>query len=59
MRSLFAFFLGIAVTVGGAYVRDTRVAGPSVKPLVNWAEVADSTRSATDFVRAQWERWSR
>jgi hypothetical protein len=56
MRSLFAFILGIAFTVGVAYVRDTQVAGPSAKPLVNWTEVADTTRSAMDFTRAQWDR---
>jgi len=56
MRSLFAFILGIVFTVGAAYVRDTHVAGPSVRPLVNWTEVADTTRSAMDYTRAQWDR---
>jgi hypothetical protein len=28
-----------------------------VKPLVNWDEVADSTRSTMAMARAQWDRW--
>lgn len=59
MRTLFGFILGIAFTVGVAYVRDTQVVGPAVKPLVNWEEVADSSRTVVDSVRAQWERWTR
>jgi hypothetical protein len=59
MRSLFAFILGIAFTVGAAYVRDNQVAGPSAKPLVNWPEVADSTHAAIDLARVQWGRWTR
>ncbi len=58
MRSIFAFILGIAFTVGAAYVRDSRVAGPSATPLVNWPEVADSTRATLDQARAQWDRWT-
>lgn len=57
MRSIFAFILGIAVTVGGTYLRDTQFAGPETRPLVNWPEVADSTRSTVDIARAQWDRW--
>ena len=57
MRSIFAFILGIAFTVGGTYLRDTTFAGPTAKPLVNWTEVADSTRATVDLARAQWDRW--
>ena len=59
MRSLFAFILGIAFTVGATYVRDSQVSGPSAKPLVNWPEVAESTRATLDLARAQWGRWTR
>jgi len=56
MRSIFAFILGIAFTVGGTYLRDTQFAGPTAKPLVNWPEVADSSRATIEFARAQWDR---
>ena len=59
MRSIFAFILGIAFTVAAAYVHDSRISGPSAKPLVNWTEVADSTSAAIGLARAQWGRWSR
>ncbi len=59
MRSLFAFVLGIVFTVGAAYVRDSQMTGPTVKPLVNWTELADSSRTAVDFARAQLDRWTR
>ena len=59
MRSIFAFILGIAVTVGGAYLRDAYFAGDSARPLVNWPEVADSSRATIDFARTQWDRLTR
>jgi hypothetical protein len=59
MRSVFAFILGIAVTVGGTYMRDTYYTDPAAKPLVNWPEVADSSRATLDFARAQWDRLTR
>ena len=60
MRSIFAFILGIAVTVGGAYLRDAYFAG-EFRPnrSVNWPEVADSSRATIDFARTQWDRLTR
>jgi len=57
MRSIFAFLLGIAVTIGAAYVRDTAVAGSATaKPLVNWDEFGGVTRDAMDAARNQWNK---
>jgi hypothetical protein len=56
MRSIIAFLLGIAVTIGAAYVHDTATADPAVKPLVNWDQLASVTRDAVDAARAQWDR---
>jgi hypothetical protein len=56
MRSIIAFLLGIAVTIGAAYVHDTTTTGPDAKPLVNWDQVSDVTRNAIDAVRAQLNR---
>ena len=55
MRVLFAFILGIAVTVGFAFVRDATVPA-SDQPFVNWNVVSASARGAIDSVRAQWDR---
>ncbi len=48
--------LGIAVTIGAAYVHDTTTAGPAAKPVVNWDQLGDVTRDAVDALRAQWNR---
>lgn len=44
MRSLFAFLLGIAATLGFAYVHDT-ISAPSERPYVNWEVVKESTQA--------------
>lgn len=59
MRSIFAFLLGAAVTVGGAYTYDRMnadSAGAAVKPMVNWDVVAQSARIAANSAQAQWNR---
>jgi hypothetical protein len=56
MRTIIAFLLGIAVTIGAAYVHDTATAGPSAKPLVNWDQLGDVTRDLVDAVKTQWSK---
>ena len=56
MRSLIAFLLGIAVTIGAAYVHDRAIAGPTDKPLVNWDQFNDMTHSVYEAARNQWNR---
>jgi len=56
MRTIIVFLLGVAVTIGAAYVHDTTTAAPTVKPLVNWDQLADVTRDAVDTLRTQWNR---
>ncbi len=56
MRTLVAFLLGIAVTIGAAYVHDTASADPAVKPLVNWDQLGVATRGAVDAARHQWDK---
>ena len=56
MRSLFAFILGIAVTIGAAYVRDSATAGTTTKPLVNWDQLGEVTAGAIDAARSQWNK---
>jgi len=59
MRTIVAFLLGIAVTVGAAYYHDTVMAGtdPSAaKRVVNWEVVREVTGAAVDYAQAQWNR---
>ncbi|MFD2180918.1 hypothetical protein [Rhodoplanes azumiensis] len=55
MRVLFAFVLGFAVAVGGAYLRDSTVTA-SERRFVNWDVVKESTDAATVQLREQWSR---
>ena len=56
MRVIFAFILGIVVTVGAAYIRDAATASATTKPLVNWDQVGDITASALGAARSQWNK---
>ena len=56
MRSVMAFLLGVAVTIGAAYIHDTAVAKPTDKPLVNWDQFRDVTHGAIEAARNQWNR---
>lgn len=55
MRVFLAFLLGIAVTVGGAFLRDS-VAAPADRPFVNWEVVKESVDRTLGQVREQWNR---
>lgn len=59
MRTIVGFLLGIAVTIGAAYVHDAASAGPAgtvAKPLVNWDQLGGVTRDAVDAARNQWKK---
>ena len=59
MRTIVAFLLGIAVTVGAAYYHDTVMTGAeaaATKRVVNWEVVREVTGSAVDYAQAQWNR---
>jgi hypothetical protein len=56
MRAIIAFLLGIAVTVGAAYVHDSALAKPTDKPLVNWDQLGGVTQGAIDSARNQWNK---
>ena len=56
MRTIVAFLLGIAVTIGAAYLHDTATASPTAKPLVNWDQLGGVTRDAVDAARNQWNK---
>jgi hypothetical protein len=59
MRTIVAFILGIAVTIGAAYYHDTVMAGAdssATKRVVNWDVVKEVSGSAVDYAQAQWNR---
>jgi len=56
MRSIISFLLGIAVTVGAAWVHDTAVAKPTDKPIVNWDQLNGVTHDAIEAARSQWNK---
>jgi hypothetical protein len=55
MRLLLGIILGVALTVGGAYVTDA-VSGAEAKPMVNWDVVAKNVDHVTTLARAGWKR---
>lgn len=55
MRSLVAFLLGVAVTIGFAYIHDN-ISAPSDRPYVNWDTVKERTQSSYEYLRGQWDR---
>jgi hypothetical protein len=56
MRSIVSFLLGIAVTIGAAYVHDSAVAKPTDKPIVNWDQLSGVTHDAIEVARSQWNK---
>jgi hypothetical protein len=58
MRTILAFILGIAVTIGGAYIYDTFMAGSgaTARPMVNWDVVKDNVSSVVEGAHAQWNK---
>ena len=55
MRLFFGIILGIALTVGGAYVVDS-TAGAGAARMVNWDVVAKNVDGVTNFVRDGWKK---
>jgi hypothetical protein len=55
MRLFFGILLGIALTVGGAYVVDS-TAGTGAARMVNWDVVAKNVDGVTNFVRDGWKK---
>jgi hypothetical protein len=60
MRLLFGIILGALLTVGGAYVHDTKLNGPfaAQERLVNWDVAQSKARTAFDAARNQIRQWT-
>ena len=69
MRVLFGIILGVALTVGVAFISDTWATGPSTtngsdtattehRKMVNWDIVGNNTRIAGERIREAWTKIS-
>ena len=63
MRFISGIVIGVALTIGTAYVHDMLYAPASLdsavaRPMVNWDTVGVTARRAVDRVRMQWDRLS-
>jgi hypothetical protein len=62
MRFLLGVFVGIGLTVGAAYLYDSRNTTDAssntaaARPMVNWDVVGRNWQSATSRVRQEWDR---
>lgn len=61
MRFLLGIFVGIGLTVGGAYLydswntRDASEDAAAARPMVNWTVVERNWQSATARLRKEWD----
>lgn len=61
MRVIFGIILGVALTVGSAYLLDSRHAllsenSNAQRPMVNWDVVGTKWNHLTEKARAEWAR---
>jgi hypothetical protein len=62
MRVLIGILLGVAFTVGGAYLYDSHYAVAASnttslqRPMVNWDVVGNNWNRLTERARAEWSR---
>jgi len=62
MRVLFGIILGVLLTIGGAYLYDSRNGTTTAntnsvqRPMVNWDVVGNKWNRLTDRARAEWVR---
>lgn len=60
MRLLLGIIIGAGLTIGGAYVHDTRLNGPfaAQERLVNWDVAQTKVQTAYDAARNQIRQWT-
>lgn len=54
MRMFIGIIIGIALTIGGAYVLD--LSATTAKPMVNWDVVSKNLDSLTGLARDGWKK---
>jgi hypothetical protein len=56
MRLFFGIIIGIALTVGGAYIADTMSPPADGSKMVNWDVVAKNVDRVTTLAREGWKK---
>jgi len=56
MRTFFGIIIGIALTVGGAYVVDTMSPPAAGSKMVNWDVVAKNLDTVATLAREGWKK---
>jgi hypothetical protein len=56
MRLFLGLVLGVALTIGGAYVLDNTNSGPTARPMVNWDVVAKNIDGVVALARDGWRK---
>jgi hypothetical protein len=64
MQTIFGFIIGVAVTIGAAYMHDARINAPSLSPnattterqMVNWDVVGANWRDLKASVSHGWRK---
>ncbi len=56
MRLLFGIIVGVALTVGSAYLVDQGSSRADARPMVNWDVVAKNVDQITTMARDGWRR---
>jgi hypothetical protein len=56
MRFFFGLILGIALTIGGAYLVDNMNSGPGARAMVNWDVVARNLDGVVAIARDGWKK---
>ena len=71
MRLILGILIGIALTIGAAYIHDMNIASAAPsggdagqaataptasRPVVNWDVLGAITHDGTEWVRAQWNK---
>lgn len=56
MRGFIGFLLGIAVTIGAAFIHDSVYSTPVDKAYVNWDTVQESLQRGYEVAREQVDR---
>lgn len=56
MRVFIGLILGCVITIGGVYVADNMLSGPTARPMVNWDVVVKNIDGVFALARDGWKK---
>jgi hypothetical protein len=59
MRFLLGLILGSLLTIGGAYIADSREDPAAAHPMVNWDVVGQKLAVLTEDAKQKWDEFTR